>query len=185
MLEWLPSADVRRRIRHDIENGLPGWGNLLNAAGSWDRVLVNGTMEPAAQWAKGRFISDVAAESGRDGLDLTFDLLLADSGATTMAIFMLSMDDVREVLASPLSGVGSDLYAVTGPEVANHPRCAGSFARLLAWAREGLLPLEEAIRKMTSLPASTFRITDRGRVAEGLVADLALFDPATVADRAT
>jgi N-acyl-D-aspartate/D-glutamate deacylase len=116
---------------------------------------------------------------------VTCDLLLADRGATTMAIFMLSMDDVREVLASPLSGVGSDLYAVTGPTVANHPRCAGSFARLLVWAREGLIPLEEAIRKMTSLPAFTIGLSDRGRVAPGLVADLVLFDRATVADRAT
>ncbi len=185
LLERLPSADVRKRIRHDIENGLPGWGNLLNAAGSWDRVLVNGTVEPAARFARGRYISDIAAEQGRDGLDVTCELLLADRGATTMAIFMMSMDDVREVLASPLSGVGSDLYAVTGPEVANHPRCAGSFARLLAWSREGLLPLEEAVRKLTTLPAATIGIADRGRVAPGLVADLVLFDPATVADRAT
>jgi len=185
LLERLPSPDVRRRIRHDIETGLPGWGNLLNAAGSWDRILVNGTVEPGARWALGRYISDIAAEQGRDGLDVTCDLLLADRGATTMAIFMMSMDDVRDVLASPLSGVGSDLYAVTGPDTANHPRCAGSFARLLAWAREGLLPLEEAIRKMTSLPAATIGIADRGRIAPGLVADLVLFDPATVVDRAT
>jgi N-acyl-D-amino-acid deacylase len=185
MLQRLPSMDVRRRIRHDIETGLPGWGNLLNAAGSWDRVLINGTVEPAAGWAHGRYISDLAAESGRDGLDVTCDLLLADRGATTMAIFMLSMEDVREVLSSPLSGVGSDLYAVTGPDVANHPRCAGSFARLLAWARDGLVPLEEAVRKMTSLPATTIGVADRGRVAEGFVADLVLFDPTTVMDRAT
>ena len=75
-----------------------------------------------------------------------------------MAIFMMSIDDVREVLASPISGVGSDLYAVTGPDVANHPRCYGSFARLLAWSRDGLVPLEEAIRKMTSLPADTIGV---------------------------
>ncbi len=185
MLERLPSAEVRQRIRHDIANGLPEWGNLLNAAGSWDRILVNGTVEPAARFARGRYISDLAAESGRDGLDVTCDLVLADRGATTMAIFMMSIDDVREVLASPLSGVGSDLYAVTGPETANHPRCAGSFARLLRWTREGLLPLEQAIRKMTSLPAATIGLADRGRIATGLVADLVLFDPATVADRAT
>jgi N-acyl-D-aspartate/D-glutamate deacylase len=185
LLERLPSPDVRGRIRHDIEQGLPGWGNLLNAAGGWDRVLINGTVEPAARWAQGRYVSDLAAETGRDGLDVTCDLLLSDRGATTMAIFMLSMDDVREVLASPLSGVGSDLYAVTGPAVANHPRCAGSFARMLAWARDGLVPLEEAVRKMTSLPASTIGVSDRGRVAAGLVADLVLFDPGTVLDRAT
>ena len=68
-----------------------------------------------------------------------------------MAIFMMSIDDVREVIASPLAGVGSDLYAVTGPGVANHPRCFGSFARVLGpWVREGLVTLEEAVRKMTS-----------------------------------
>jgi N-acyl-D-aspartate/D-glutamate deacylase len=185
LLERLASADVRARIRHDIENGLPGWGNLLNAAGGWDRVLVNGTQEPAAKHAQGRYISQLAAEQGRDGLDVTCDLLIADRGGTTMAIFMVSMDDVREVLASPFSGIGSDLYAVTGPEVANHPRCAGSFARLLRWAREGLLPLEEAVRKLTSLPAATIGLTDRGRVAPGFVADLVLFDASAVTDNAT
>ena len=125
LLHRLGSADVRRRIRHDIEHGLPSWGNLLNAAGGWDRILVNGVVEPAAEFARGRFISDLAAEAGADGLDFACDLLLADRGATTMAIFMMSMDDVREVLASPISGVGSDLYAVTGPDAANHPRCYG------------------------------------------------------------
>jgi N-acyl-D-amino-acid deacylase len=184
MLERIRSADVRARIRHDIERGLPTWGNLLRAAGSWDRVLVNGVVEPGAAWARGHTIADLASERGVDGLDLTCDLLLADRGATTMAIFMLSLDDVRDVLASPLSGVGSDLYAVTGPEAANHPRCSGSFARMLAWSREGLVPLEEAVRKMTSLAADTIGIRDRGRIAPGLAADIAIFDPETVVDRA-
>ncbi len=185
LLERLPSADVRARIRHDIEHGLPGWGNLLNAAGSWDRVLVNGTAEPSTSWARGRYVSDLAAEAGRDGLDLVCDLLVADRGGTTMAIFMMSLDDVRDVLASPLSGVGSDLYAVTGPDAANHPRCAGSFARMLRWSREGLVPLQEAVRKMTSLPAATIGLGDRARVAAGFAADLVLFDPTSVTDNAT
>jgi N-acyl-D-amino-acid deacylase len=186
MLERLRSPDVRRRIRHDIETGLPAWGNLLRAAGGWDRILVNGTVEPGARWARDRFVADLAAERAEDGFDLAFDLLLADRGATTMAIFMMDLADVREVIASPLAGVGSDLYAVTGPGVANHPRCFGSFARVLGpWVRDGLLPLEEAVRKMTSGAASIIGLADRGRVAPGLVADLAVFDPATVADRAT
>jgi N-acyl-D-aspartate/D-glutamate deacylase len=186
MLDRLRSADVRRRIRHDIETGLPSWGNLLRAAGSWDRVLINGTVEPAARWAQDRFVSDLATERAVDGLDLAADLVIADRGATTMAIFMMDLADVREVLASPLSGVGSDLYAVTGPGVANHPRCFGSFARVLGpWVREGLVPLEEAVRKMTSHAADMIGLRDRGRVEPGLVADLVAFDPLTVADRAT
>jgi N-acyl-D-aspartate/D-glutamate deacylase len=176
---------MRQRIRHDLAHGLPSWEVLLDAAGGWDGVLVNGVVEPGAEWARGRFVSDLAAESGRDGLDITCDLLLADRGATTMAIFMMSLDDVRQVLASPFSGVGSDVYAVTGRTAANHPRCYGSFARLLAWSREGFLPLEEAIRKLTSLPADHIGLADRGRVQPGLVADLVVFDPATVADQAT
>jgi N-acyl-D-amino-acid deacylase len=102
-----------------------------------------------------------------------------------MIIFMLALADVREVLASPFSGVGSDLYGVTGPSVANHPRCSGSFARMLAWSREGLVPLEEAIRKMTDLPARTIGLRGRGRIDLGFVADLVVFDPATAGDRAT
>jgi N-acyl-D-aspartate/D-glutamate deacylase len=186
MLERIRSHDVRRRIRRDIETGLPAWGNLLRAAGGWDRVLVNGTVEPAAAWAANRFVSDLAAERGQDGLDLACDLIIADRGATTMAIFMMSIEDVREVIASPFAGVGSDLYAVTGPGVANHPRCFGSFARVLGpWVRDGLLTLEDAVRKMTSGAASIVGLVDRGRVEPGLVADLVAFDPASVADRAT
>jgi N-acyl-D-amino-acid deacylase len=75
---------------------------------------------------------------------------------------------------------------VTGPDAANHPRCGGSFARVLGpWVRDGLLPLAEAIRKMTSLPAATIGLTDRGRVEPGFVADLLVFDPTTVTDNAT
>ena len=185
MLERLRSDDVRRAIRHDIAEGIRGWGNLLRAAGGWDRVLVNGTTEPEAAWANGRFVSQLTEQTGRDGLDTACDLIIQDRGATTMAIFMMSMDDVRGVLASPIAGVGSDLYAVVSAETANHPRCSGSFARMLAWSREGLVPLEEAVRKMTSLAADTIGLTDRGRVQPGLVADLVAFDPATVADRAT
>ncbi|HVA86688.1 MAG TPA: D-aminoacylase [Candidatus Saccharimonadales bacterium] len=186
MLQRIRSEAVRFAIRRDIEDGVPAWGNLLRAAGGWNRVLVNGTVEPDVTWARGRFVSDIAAEQARDGLDVTCDLLLADRGATTMAIFMMSIADVREVIASPLAGVGSDLYAVTGPGVANHPRCSGSFARILGpWVREGLLPLEEAVRKMTSLPADVVGLRDRGRLAPGLVADLVCFDPETVTDRAT
>jgi N-acyl-D-amino-acid deacylase len=148
-------------------------------------VLVNGTTEPEAAWANGRFVSQLTEQTGRDGLDTACDLIIQDRGATTMAIFMMSMDDVRGVLASPIAGVGSDLYAVVSAETANHPRCCGSFARVLAWSREGLVPLEEAVRKMTSLGADTIGLTDRGRVQPGLVADLVAFDPATVADRAT
>jgi N-acyl-D-amino-acid deacylase len=185
MLERIASAEVRARIRADVERGLPSWGNLLGAAGSWDRVLINGVVEPAAEWARGRYVSELAAERGLDGLDLACELLRMDRGATTMAIFMLSLGDVREVLASPRSGVGSDLYAVTSAGAANHPRCSGSFARLLRWSREGLLPLEEAVRKLTSLPASTIGLRDRGRIEAGLVADIAAFDAQTVTDNAT
>jgi len=186
MLDRIRSDAVRFAIRRDIEDGIPAWGNLLRAAGGWDRVLINGTSEPEAAWARGRYVSEIAKEQGRDGLDVMCDLLLSDRGATTMAIFMMSIEDVREVIASPLSGIGSDLYAVTGPAAANHPRCSGSFARVLGpWVRDGLLPLEEAIRKMTSLPAAVIGLRDRGRLAPGLVADLVAFDPETVTDRAT
>lgn len=188
LLERLRSPDVRRRIRHDIESGLPAWGNLGKAAGGWDRILINGTREPGAAWARGHFVSDLLASTAADGdgLDLVCDLLLADGGASTMAIFMMDMADVREVIASPFCAVGSDLYAVTAADAANHPRCAGSFARVLGpWVRDGLLPLAEAICKMTSLPAVVLGLADRGRIAPGLIADLVVFDPTTVTDNAT
>jgi len=187
MVERLRAPEQRLRIRHDIERGLPGWGNHLEAAGGWHNILIASVATPDRRSAEGRRVDDLAAEAHVDPLDYTLDLLVEDRGATVMVIFQMLEDDVRVALAFPAAGIGSDLLGVTSPTARVHPRAYGTFARVLGWGvRDAqLFTLAEAIRKMTSLPAAILGLSDRGRITEGSVADLVLFDPTRIADQAT
>jgi len=187
MVARLQVPEQRQRLRHDLEHGLPGWGNQLEAADGWHNVLITSVATPAHRAAEGQRVADLAASAGADPLELTLDLLVADRGATVMVIFSMDESDVRTALQCPVAAIGSDLLGVTSPSARVHPRAYGTFVRVLGWGvREaGLFPLEEAIRKMTGLPAAILGLGDRGRVAPGLVADLVVFDPQRVADAAT
>ncbi len=187
MLERLRGPELRQRIRHDIEHGLPGWGNHLEAADGWHNVMIASVTAPERRDAEGRRVSELAAAARLDPLDYTLDLLIADRGATVMVIFLMAESDVRTALSAPFAAIGSDLLGVTSASARVHPRAYGTFVRVLGWGvRDAqLFPLEEAIRKMTGLPASILGLSDRGRVAVGAVADLVLFDPQRVTDTAT
>ncbi|MER7849020.1 D-aminoacylase [Kitasatospora sp. NPDC096077] len=181
LLARLGEADVRQRIRADIANGLEGWENTVGNGG-WDLISV--AAAPARRSAEGRRIADLAAERGTDPVDYVCELLREGRGEVTIISHSMREDDVRRVLASPLSMIGSDGVPKPGRP---HPRWAGSFARVLGrYGRgQGLLSLELAVHKMTGLPAGRFRLAGRGVVRDGAVADLVVLDPATVLDRAT
>ncbi|MGW7583128.1 N-acyl-D-amino-acid deacylase family protein [Kitasatospora sp. NPDC054768] len=181
LLERLRSKEVRDRIRADIAHGVEGWENTVGNGG-WDLISV--AAAPARRTAEGRRIADLAAERGTDPVDLVCDLLLEAQGEVTIISHSMREDDVRRVLASPLSMIGSDGVPKPGRP---HPRWAGSFARVLGhYGREqGLLPLELTVHKMTGLPAERFRLAGRGVVRDGAVADLVVLDPAAVLDGAT
>ncbi|MEV7188007.1 D-aminoacylase [Kitasatospora sp. NPDC093102] len=181
LLERLRSKEMRDRIRADIANGVEGWENTVGNGG-WDLISV--AAAPARRAAEGRRIADLAAERGTDPVDYVCDLLLEAQGEVTIISHSMREDDVRRVLASPLSMIGSDGVPKPGRP---HPRWAGSFARVLGhYGREhGLLPLELAVHKMTGLPAARFGLTGRGVVRDGAVADLVVLDPAAVLDGAT
>ncbi|MFE6056381.1 amidohydrolase family protein [Kitasatospora sp. NPDC056446] len=181
LLERLRGQEVRDRIRYDIENGVEGWENTVGNGG-WDLISV--AAAPARRPAEGRRIADLAAERGADPVDYVCDLLLDARGEVTIISHSMREDDVRRVLASPLSMIGSDGVPKPGRP---HPRWAGSFARVLGhYGRaQGLLPLELAVHKMTGLPAARFRLAGRGVVRDGAVADLVVLDPDTVLDGAT
>ncbi|GAA3009865.1 D-aminoacylase [Streptomyces lactacystinicus] len=181
LLERLRSKEVRDRIRADIAHGVEGWENTVGNGG-WDLISV--AAAPARRTAEGRRIADLAAERGADPVDLVCDLLLEAQGEVTIISHSMREDDVRRVLASPLSMIGSDGVPKPGRP---HPRWAGSFARVLGhYGREqGLLPLELAVHKMTGLPAERFRLAGRGVVRDGAVADLVVLDRAAVLDGPT
>ncbi|GIU99025.1 MAG: aminoacylase [Actinomycetota bacterium] len=185
--EVLGDQEARARLERAIEEGEPGSEGVGRTLG-WDRVML-GSFPPEPELS-GRSLADLAAERGMPPASLVLELLLADPFAGMLGHGMHE-DDVRTILARPDVFVASDGIAVSpeGPLGAHavHPRYYGTFVRVLGrYVREeGLLPLETAIRKMTALPADRFGLAGRGRIERGAFADLVLFDPTTVNDRAT
>lgn len=156
--------------------------------GDWNRVQISSAEEP---WAQGRLMGDLALERGVDPYELTLRLLESNDGGVGMIGHGMSEENVAKLVAHPLGMVCSDggAYAPYGPLGGGspHPRGYGTFPRLLGrFVRElGALSLEEAIHKITGMPARRLRLSDRGTVAPGMMADLVAFDPDAVADRAT
>jgi N-acyl-D-amino-acid deacylase len=187
MLERLKVAEQRQRIRHQIEHEPAGWANQVAAGGGWHNILIASVQAPARQSAEGRRVADLALAAGQDPLDYALDLLLEDRGSTTMVVFHMDERDMRAALAWRWSAVGSDQLGVTSPTARVHPRAYGTFVRVLGWGvREAqLFSLSEAVHRMTGLPAGILGLRDRGVIGVGAVADMVLFDPATVADQAT
>ena len=177
MVARLGDAAARERIKRDFDDGLPGWQNQQRAAG-WDGIVIAGCAgRPELEGKR-------ADELGRDPAEAVFDLIAEQHGRVTMIAHTMREDDVARVIAHPAAMIGSDAIPLPGKP---HPRLAGTFARILGrYVRErGVLDLSTAVRKMTALPAERFGLRDRGLLAVGKIADLVVFDPATVLDRAT
>jgi len=181
LLARLADPGQRDRMRASIEDGEPGWENTIGNGG-WDRIDVAGA--PKHPGIEGHSITALAARAGLDPVDYVADLLLAESGAVTIISHSMDEADMQRVLAHPGTMIGSDGVPKDGKP---HPRWAGTFARVLGrYVRElGLLSLEDAVRRMTMLPAQRFGLAGRGSLAPGSAADVVVFDPATVADQAT
>lgn len=189
MLERLRSRAERDRIKREIEQGLPpeagGWDNIARCAG-WDGIYVTSVRSEENRWAEGRNLVEIAAARGRgeEPADAALNLLLEEGGAVGMIDFIASEACIRQVLKHPLQMVCTDgLLLGSRP----HPRSYGAFPQVLGkyCREEGLFPLQEAIRHMTSMPAQRLGLRDRGLVREGLRADLTVFDPRTVGSPAT
>ncbi len=180
MLERLKQAPTRMRLRHEIVRS-DAWQNLVRATG-WDHITV--AAAPGRPQDEGKSLATIAAGERRDPVDVVCDLLLAERANVTIVLHMMDAEDVENVLRWPHAMIGSDGILQPGRP---HPRLAGTFARVLGtYARDQeLWPLEEAVRRMTSLPAHRFGLTDRGRISPGAGADLVAFDPKRVRDTAT
>ncbi len=150
-----------------------------------------GFQRPENQIYVGKRLSEIAAMRGQDWLETTFDLLVSEGQRISTIYFSMSEGNLRLELSQPWTMISTDAGGFD-PEWASaygpvHPRAYGSYPRVLGrYVREeGLLSLEEAVRKMTSLPANRLSLFDRGRIAPGCKADLVLFDPDIISDRAT
>lgn len=183
MLQRLADPEDAARIRREMEQA-------ALRRGGWDDVLIAGTATPELKQCEGLTVGEIAAARGTDPITAVFDLLLAGK-YVSMIRFGMSEEDVKTVMRHPLVMMGSDgsCLADYGPLSAGkpHPRNYGTFVRVLGkYVREeGNLTLEEAVRKMTSLPAARMNLGDRGLLRPGLAADITVFDPDTVAERAT
>lgn len=186
----LRDPESRARVKKEMIDPDVDWDNLYAHAGP-DGVLLAGFKNPALRPLLGRRLADVASERGVDPADLAMDLVVEDGSRVDVVYFLMSEENVRAQVALPWMSFCSDAAAQSPAEpfasTHPHPRAYGAFARVLGtYVREAkAVSLAEAIRRMTSFPADTYGIADRGRLAPGARADVVVFDPATVGDRAT
>jgi N-acyl-D-aspartate/D-glutamate deacylase len=197
LLARLADRDERERLRDELASRVPAWPpwvpggwphNLVGAVG-WDGIRVASVESGESPETAGKSLADLAAERGGDPFDVVVDLMLAERGHVGQLVDEISgrgeeIEPLLAILAHPAAAVVSD--AEDFGRGTPHPAHAGAFARALRLAREhSLMPLEEAVRRMTSYPASLLRVEDRGVIRPGAWADLVLLDPETVTDRAT
>ncbi len=181
----------RARIRAEVENPSGGWESLFHNVGGPEGVLVVGVRTQANKQYQGKRLSDIARLRGKDPIETMFDLLVEESGSVDCVYFAMSEDDVRTAMTTPWVAFNCDNAGVSPEGVLGasncHPRAYGTFPRVLGrYVREEkLLRLEDAVRKMTSLPAQKLGLRDRGLLRPGSFADITVFDPGKVIDRAT
>ena len=192
MLERLRDPAARERMRRDILNGLPNWYNHYLATGEgWNGMLLVSLSAERNKQFQGKRMSELIRARGADPVDALFTTLLEEKGSVRTVYFHHSEPDMQLALRQAWTSIGSDGTAVNpaGPTGRSHPhpRYYGTFPRVLGrYVRElKVLSLPAAIRKMTAMNADKLSIRDRGRVRAGLWADLTIFDPAQIADRAT
>jgi N-acyl-D-amino-acid deacylase len=187
----LQDPATRRRVIDEMRTATDAWENLMLLAGSADRVLLIGFKNDALKPLTGKTLAEVAKIRGVSAEDAAIDLVIEDGSRVEAVYFLMDEDNVRKQIRQPWVSFGSDAGA-SAPEgvflrSSTHPREYGNFANLLGrYVRdEKLIPLEEAVRRLTSLPATNLGIAERGALREGFHADVVVFDPATIAARST
>lgn len=188
--ERLKDPAIRARVKEEMRTPTDEWENLMLAAG-YDGVLLSGFENPDLRYLVGKRLSEIAEERGQDPEDVAMDLVIEDGSRVGTIYFLMSKENMYKQVKLPWLSFGSDSAALDpvldAPFGNPHPRAYGTFARVLgAFVRdEKLIPMEEAIRKLTHLPATNLKLKDRGSLAVGNYADVVVFDPAKVQDHAT
>ena len=190
----LRDPGVRQRLKQEVAKGSEaGWSNLVQASGGWDHVVLSNPYNPKYDAYRMKSIAAIAAQVGRDPADVAWDIVLDALPERAMALFfMMDEGDLETALRRPWTSIGSDAAAATvfGEVDAlglPHPRAYGTFPRIIAEyvRKRHVLTLEDAVRKMTSWPATRMGLYDRGTLREGMRADLTVFDYDGLEDRAS
>jgi len=191
-MERLRDPQLRSRMKRDIENGMRGWDdNKVQQSGGWQGVVIGGMQTEKNAALAGKTLEELGTIRGKDPANAFFDLLIEEHGQVMCILFMMNEKDVQTALREPWLDIASDgsslssegLLAAGHP----HPRNYGTFPRILGhYVRdEKVLTLEDAVRRMTSLSAQRLGLKDRGLLREGYWADVVVFDPNRITDRAT
>ncbi len=190
ILRRLARPEDRARIRVEFDERNTTWENVA-AENGWDNIEVKGMSRPGNQRFNNKRIGEIARELNKHPADTALDLIVEEDFEPTAIFHEMCEEDVESVIRHPLSSIASDgeVSAPYGPfmDIPEHPRAYGTFPRAIrryALDKE-VVPLEEMVRKMTSSPAARLGLTDRGVVRKGMMADIVVFDPATIKDQAT
>ncbi len=191
LVERLKDPAMRARIRKEMQEPSNKWDNEWQEIPGAESILVSVVQNPKLVPLQGKTIADVAKLWNKDPIDTIFDLLIEDNAFASVAVFGMSEPDVALALAQPWVSICNDSQGTAPDGLLGrehpHPRAYGTFPRILRkYVREERkLSLEEAIRKFSALPAQKMRLADRGVLKNGMWADIVIFDPATIRDRAT
>lgn len=191
MVARLKDTATRERLKKEITTDSKDWENIYLGSGGPSGILIGSVVNRELENWQGKRLSEIAAAQKKDPLEALFDFIIADHGQTGAIFFMMQESDMQAALKSPFVSICTDsgARATDGPLAGSksHPRGWGSYPRILGkYVRdEHLMPLELAIRKMTGLPAENVGLKQRGLIREGYFADITIFDPNTVIDRAT
>jgi len=189
--ERLQDSKIRRRVLKEMTNPTDEWENLMYSAGTPDNLLLVGFKNDSLRHYTGKTLTQVAKIHGKSPEETAMDLVIADGSRVGTVYFLMSEENIKKQVALPYMSFGSDASSLTPEGVflnsSTHPRAYGNFSRLLGkYVRdEQIISIEEAVRKLTSLPASNLKIKKRGSLSKGYFADLAIFNPETIQDHAT
>jgi N-acyl-D-amino-acid deacylase len=191
LFKRLRDPATREKIKAQVKTPTDEWENMYLAAGGPEHILVVGFKSEKLKPLTGKSLAEVAKMRGKDPIDTAMDLIAEDESRIGTIYFMISEENIKKELAKPWISFGSD-EASQAPEGVflksnPHPRAYGNFARVLGkYVRdEKIIPLTEAVRRLSGLPATNLGLDHRGFIKEGMFADVVIFDPATIADRAT
>lgn len=187
----LKDPKIRKRIYKEMTTDTDEWENLMFGAGTADNLLLIGFKNDSLHHYTGKTLTEVAKIHGKSPEETAMDLVIADGSRVGTVYFLMSEENVKKQIALPYMSFGSDAES-SAPEgvfleSSTHPRAYGNFSRVLGkYVRdEKVISMEEAIRKLTALPASNLKLKNRGSLAEGYFADIAIFNPETIQDHAT
>ncbi|MEO8333443.1 MAG: D-aminoacylase [bacterium] len=188
----LANPTIRARLKNEQKTGVPGWWNIIEAAGGWDGIVLANARNPQNDRFNGKSLTQIAKELGTDPADVAFDFVAQGNGRVMALYYMMSEQDIETALKFPWTSIGSDAGAAAKAGAGDdlglpHPRSYGNAVRVIAkYVKErNVISLEEAVRKMTSWPATRYRLAGRGSIKEGNWADVTIFDLATLHDEAT